>query len=72
MYFCGMNKEEEEERIRYLEQQLKLFRERERALLEQIGLLSAQVVQLNQKHNLLTIKKVELTQTIASLQEALL
>ena len=68
MYFCGM----EEERIIYLEQQLKFYMERDRAHLEQVGMLSAQIVQLNQKLNLSTIQTDELKQTIASLQEALL
>ncbi|MCL2506054.1 MAG: IS66 family transposase, partial [Alphaproteobacteria bacterium] len=51
---------------------MKLSMERERAQFEQNGLLSAQIVQLNQQLNLLTIQTGELTQTIASLQEALL
>ena len=75
MYFCGMK----EERIIYLDQQLKLSKERERALHEQNGLLLAQIALLNQQNaqlseqlNLLTIQTGELTQTIASLQEALL
>ena len=68
MYFCGMK----EERIIYLEHQLKLSAEREHALIEQVGLLSAQIVKLNQQLNLLTLQTGELNQTIASLQESLL
>ena len=75
MYFCGMEKE----RIIYLEQQLELSMERERILLEKVGLLSAQIALVNQQNaqlseqlNLLTIQIGELTQTNASLQESLL